>query len=154
MPPVPDRLYFAYGSNLSHQQMLTERCPGALPLRRSVLADHRLEFVGERTERWGEGGVATVVPAAGSSVPGALYLINAEHEASLDKYEGVADGLYAKRMRDPAGELQSALVYIATPLAGTCNPPGQKYLQRILEGYADWGLDTRPLLIAAGAEGA
>jgi gamma-glutamylcyclotransferase (GGCT)/AIG2-like uncharacterized protein YtfP len=139
------RYYFAYGSNLSHRQMLKERCPGAECVAAHQLEGWRLEFVGERTERWGSGGVATVVQSPGGSVPGAIYRITPEHEAILDGYEGVALGIYVKRWDIVAWDGQPALIYVATHKAGWPNAPGSRYLEVIRAGYLDWEMDAAGL---------
>lgn len=142
--PGAGRLYFAYGSNLALAQM-RERCPLSTPVAPYLLPQHRLEFVGERTRRWGRGGVATVVPAAGCSVHGALYRLSADDEARLDGFEGVAARQYRKdvQLLRHAGEL--VLLYIATLEGAQANPPNAKYLAVIRQGYADWNLPLTEL---------
>jgi gamma-glutamylcyclotransferase (GGCT)/AIG2-like uncharacterized protein YtfP len=77
--------YFAYGSNLSHKQML-KRCPDAKPKFKATLPDHKLIFAG-RSRRW-NGGVASIKPAKGEEVVGAIYEISEQCLSSLDIYEG------------------------------------------------------------------
>ena len=140
----PVKLYFAYGSNLSLAQM-RERCPDSVPIAAHILPDHRLEFVGSSSQRWGVGGVATVVPQPGSKVYGALYRLTAEDEARLDLYEAVnparpGEGKYVKneKLLDYKGEW--ALLYLATAMVQGVNSPSTKYLGVIRQGYRDWGL--------------
>ncbi|NJK89039.1 MAG: gamma-glutamylcyclotransferase, partial [Myxococcales bacterium] len=71
-----DALYFAYGSNL-HEPQMTLRCASAVLVEQAILHDHRLTFFG-RSSQWDGGGVATVVPASGAQVPGAIYRLSAE----------------------------------------------------------------------------
>lgn len=107
-----DRLYFAYGSNLSPEQM-ARRCPDSIFLGKATLRGHRWQI--------NERGVANLgpvpVPAAGSKegrssrgrsrsgddrgendsvVEGLIYAISAADERQLDSYEGVAKGRYDK----------------------------------------------------------
>lgn len=108
-----DRLYFAYGSNLSPEQM-ARRCPDSIFLGKATLRGHRWQ-VNER-------GVANLVPVtvpatrsgskAGGSrgrsrsgddredsdavVEGLIYAISVADERQLDSYEGVAKGRYDK----------------------------------------------------------
>lgn len=108
-----DRLYFAYGSNLSPEQM-ARRCPDSIFLGKATLRGHRWQI--------NERGVANLgpvpaVPAAGSKegrrgrsrggddsrdksedavVEGLIYAISVADERQLDSYEGVAKGRYDK----------------------------------------------------------
>ncbi|MCB1219840.1 MAG: gamma-glutamylcyclotransferase [Planctomycetales bacterium] len=145
MSDSPRRLYFAYGSNLSRDQM-ADRCPAALPLAPYALGGHRLEFVGEGNSRWGRGGVATVVPQPGSSVPGALWLLTPECEAALDRFEGVDSGRYFRDEQLMQHDGNPVLIYIATDERGAANKPNRKYLDVITLGYANWQLDPSGLL--------
>lgn len=72
--------YFAYGSNMSLEQM-KQRCPGAQCLGTAVLLGFQY--------RINQHGVATLVPNAGASVHGAMWLLDPVHQVSLDIYEGV-----------------------------------------------------------------
>lgn len=97
-----DRLYFAYGSNLSLAQM-AHRCPDSIFLGKATLDGHRWQ-VNDR-------GVANLVPVSQSGrkkkghggegendvvVEGLLYAISAADERRLDRFEGVAKGWYDK----------------------------------------------------------
>ena len=72
-------LYFAYGSNLHHEQM-KKRCSGCKYLKKYILQDYRLTFRSELC-------VADIEYKKGSSVQGALYEITDKDENCLDKYE-------------------------------------------------------------------
>ena len=140
------KLYFAYGSNLSKAQML-ERCPASQPVEPFLLTQFRLEFVGEGTQRWGPGGVATIIPSPVQAVPGALYRVNAEDEAALDGFEGVdcqnpEQGSYYKEEAMIFHHGEPVLVYIATAKLTSqgMRPPSAKYLDRINEGRRNWKL--------------
>ena len=149
----PSRLYFAYGSNLYRPQMRCDspdselarrqrlnRCPDSVPLAPYVLSGFRLAFVGERSQRWGRGGVATVIPAAGCLVHGALYRISALDEAALDRAEGVAQGSYYKDQTTIGYEGEPVLMYVATAALSPENKPSALYLETIRAGYKQWGL--------------
>jgi gamma-glutamylcyclotransferase len=153
------KLYFAYGSNLSKAQM-QERCPACLPVEPFLLTQFRLEFVGAATTRWGPGGVATISPSPVRVVPGAIYRINKEDEAALDRCEGVDYehpelGSYYKEEALIFHHGEPVLVYIATARLGPANPPSAKYLEVIRQGYSDWDLplsgleDIRPIVCGA-----
>src|SRR3954453_23149386 len=89
-PPVPLRhSYFAYGSNLSVEQMAV-RCPDAINPRPATLDDHDW-LINER-------GVATVDPFHGSQVHGVLWQVSDRDLAKLDSAEGVPVRYRRKRM--------------------------------------------------------
>lgn len=144
------KLYFAYGSNLCKPQMRTisdcarneykNRCPDSVEVGTYTLCEYRLAFVGNGTQRWGTGGVATVIPTAGHVVNGALYRISQADEAVLDVMEGVASGSYYKDETTILLSSEPVLVYVATAAMGSENPPSARYLNRIREGYRQWGL--------------
>lgn len=155
----PVRLYFAYGSNLNRAQMLAAdagrgdyrgRCPDCEGVAPHTLEGFRLAFVGERTGRWGRGGVATIVPDVGVRVYGALYRLSRADEALLDGFEGLdprnpAAGSYHK-LEDVcryAGE--PVFTYCATARLQPENHPNQRYLETIRRGYAQWGLPLSEL---------
>lgn len=73
-------LYFAYGSNLSLEQMAA-RCPESRYIGLARLHDFRWQI--------NQRGVANVVPKRGSVVEGLCYLLSRGDEARLDKNEGV-----------------------------------------------------------------
>lgn len=83
------QFYFAYGSNLDFNQM-AQRCPGAEYLGAATLSNHELRMDGA--------GYATVVPAPGSHVQGALWDLSQANVQNMDRFEGVADGCYQKAL--------------------------------------------------------
>lgn len=100
--------YFAYGSNMSVEQMAS-RCPhasfaglGLLPAHRFVINTHRY---------------ATVIPEPGTTVYGTLWTLTSADEKSLDRYEGVRDGNYSKEtvtVKDLcSGQPGTAMIYLA-----------------------------------------
>ena len=121
--------YFAYGSNMDVGQMAS-RCPGAVLVGRASLAEH--EF------RINTHGVATVIPAKGNEMHGVLWEIASAHEASLDRYEGVASGFYRKaivRVRLAEDSEVEALCYIAgDSRSGHARPD---YMERVLAAAED-----------------
>jgi gamma-glutamylcyclotransferase (GGCT)/AIG2-like uncharacterized protein YtfP len=137
-------LYLAYGSNLDVATMM-RRCPGARPVARATLVGYRLAFRSVA----GDVGVATVVPDAGSVVPGAVYEITAADLASLDRCEGTP-WLY-RRARMTAGVEgfgpRRVLLYVLNDAADA--QPHPSYLATIAAGYREWGLPTDGLLRAA-----
>jgi len=81
-------IYFAYGSNMIKKQMKS-RCPGSELMGIAVLAGYRF-MINSR-------GVATIVEDPVLSVHGMLWRISEENERALDRYEGVANGVYVKK---------------------------------------------------------
>ncbi len=134
-----DLLYFAYGSNLSLRRMAA-RCPLARPVGPATLPDHRLVF-----HR-----VASVLPAPGNRVHGAVWAITPSCEAALDRYEGFPR-FYIKDVRTVVlanGEPRRAMIYVMN--ARRQEPPSAAYLAIIREGYRDFGLPERALDAALG----
>ena len=84
---MTSRPYFAYGSNLFEPQM-SNRCPGTKILGRAQLRGW--QFI---INDWG---VASIVKKPGAVVWGLVWDISAEHETTLDVFEGVAEGHYTK----------------------------------------------------------
>ncbi len=131
--PQP-RPYFAYGSNLNLSDMRA-RCPGA---RREVparLPGWRLTFRG----------VADIEPAEGRIVHGALWWVSDADVCELDAYEGAPTNY---RQRLVAVETDSgpreAMTYVMTRDT-YLGLPSAWYLDRIDEGFRDWGLPVEEL---------
>jgi hypothetical protein len=125
-------LYFAYGSNLNVAAM-KRRCPKAKKVGRLILPNAKLVFRG----------VADVIWAPKSRCPGGLWEITRKCEAALDRYEGVASGLYRKEYLTvrlaKGGEPQQVLVYLMN--SDGVMPPWEEYIDTIAQGYRDFGLD-------------
>ena len=77
--------YFAYGSNMSLQQM-AERCPASLLMGKGRIEGYRWQINGR--------GVANIVKSANDSVEGLVYQVDAKDKRRLDRSEGVARGFY------------------------------------------------------------
>lgn len=125
------KLYVAYGSNLNMMQM-GWRCPTASVVGIGKITDYKLTF-----RR-----VATIEPSIKSEVPVAVWKIENKDERALDRYEGCPT-LYRKEMIDvemESGETIQAMVYIMN--YGSPELPPRDYLNTIIEGYMDVGLDT------------
>jgi len=138
--PQPTKLYWAYGSNLNKAQML-HRCPAAVPLEALTVENLVLRFRG----------VADVAYRTGSRCEGALWAITRDCERALDSYEGVGaggfGGLYRKCYFDyvdpDSGETHKVLYYKMN--RSGIMPPGERYLDCIIAGYADFGIDATRL---------
>jgi gamma-glutamylcyclotransferase (GGCT)/AIG2-like uncharacterized protein YtfP len=125
-------LHFAYGSNMS-RPMMRKLCPAARPLGPARLDRWRFLITAD--------GYASVVPAAGGVVHGALWRLTPRDLAALNRYESVDSGLYSRHMLPVryAGKLRHALVYV-----GRTRQPGRprRHYQEgiVVPAAADWGL--------------
>ena len=80
-------LYFAYGSNMDRAAM-ARRCPASRVLGLGRLNRHRLVIMRE--------GYASVERFPTGTVWGVLWDLALSDVPALDRYEGVASGLYVK----------------------------------------------------------
>ena len=133
------KYYLAYGSNLNKRQM-KHRCPDAVPVGSCVVDDYELVFRS----------VATIEPKPGASVQCGIWKISAEDEHRLDVYEGYPR-LYVKQdfWVTVKGKTIRAMAYVMASGIRHLSPPSTGYLLTIAEGYDDFGLDDKPLSIAA-----
>jgi len=116
-------LAFAYGSNMDAAQMRT-RCPAATPAGTARLPEWRFSI---NTRQY-----ATILPEAGAVVHGVLWHLTPADEQSLDRYEGVARGLYSKQFLPviAAGKTLQAMVYVAAD--SRRGKPFPDYIARII----------------------
>jgi hypothetical protein len=119
-------LYWAYGSNLNKEQM-RRRCPGASPVSPRLVSNCELVFRGVADVDFVEEGVAA----------GGLWRITERDEEALDQYEGVSFNYYEKRYFTYNG--QRVLFYKMTDRG--IMPPSEFYLNCIVQGYRDFGLN-------------
>ncbi len=127
-----DRLYFAYGSNMDMEQM-KKRCRGHELVAIAQLDGYQFRINGR--------GVATIVPHSGAVVHGVVWSISSGDEARLDRYEGVANGVYSKQtvqVTRSNGQRAEALVYVAADSSkgGSWN----EYLNKIIKAAKQQGL--------------
>jgi gamma-glutamylcyclotransferase (GGCT)/AIG2-like uncharacterized protein YtfP len=124
-------LYFAYGSNMDVEAM-ARRCPRAKPLGSARLARHRLEIMRE--------GWLTAARDPRSEVHGVLWDVALADMRALDRYEGLADGLYAKAIQPVIGErgAKQALIYFGA----NCGPgvAAADYIAGVLAAARHWRL--------------
>lgn len=134
MEPSSEKLYFAYGSNMSRQQMAV-RCPTAAFVGVGRLLGFDF-FIDGR-------GVASVSPKEDCEVFGVLWRLSDGDLLSLDRFEGVSLGIYFRQthaIHISSGESLSATVYVSsTKFPG---PPRQGYLEKILQSADDHGLPS------------
>jgi len=124
-------LYFAYGSNMDRSAM-ARRCPRAAVIGPARLMRHRLDLTRE--------GWLTVTRDPRETVHGILWNLSLADVPPLDRYEGVAKGLYVKAIQPvvTAGQSRRALIYI-----GAHSGPGvasREYIEAVILGARQSGL--------------
>ena len=127
-------LYFAYGSNMNHEQMKV-RCPGASFLRRAYLDDFKFVYDGYSHMR--NGAVANIIQAKGSRVWGGLFEINKANLSALDQYEGHPNS-YNRAERDVNDDNDIRYKAIVYCRAGKdLGKPLEEYRKIIIQGARD-----------------
>jgi gamma-glutamylcyclotransferase (GGCT)/AIG2-like uncharacterized protein YtfP len=126
-------LYFAYGSNMDAGAM-ARRCPRSKALGLARLERHRLALMRE--------GWLTAVRAPTSAVHGVLWDLALSDIPALDRYEGVAQGLYVKLTQAVIAERgpKQAIVYF-----GVNSGPGvprAAYIAEVLAAARSWPLSA------------
>lgn len=139
-------LYLAYGSNLNVEQMAV-RCPGAVPVGRVELPDHRLVFRGSRS-----GYYLSVDPTPGDSVTCVAWLLGKGHEKALDWYEGYPMFYDKHQASLPVWSLDGRAyfgdmrcMWYALPVEAPMGPPHQAYTRACVSGYQHFGIPLEVL---------
>lgn len=116
-------LYFAYGANMDAGAMAL-RCPGSLLIGQGRLNRHRFIVMRE--------GYASVVRDAAATVWGVLWDLKFADMPALDRYEGVAGGLYIKAHQPVVtkGGIKRAMIYLGG--STTVGTPRPGYLEAVL----------------------
>ncbi len=131
-------LYFAYGSNLNHNQM-EKRCPGSKYIQNYTLKGYKLYF--SHKTSYSVYGHANIIKNKRNSVQGALWNITKNDELVLDGYEGVGYNYYQKEYFKFKNK--KVLVYIQKKYF--LQKPSSNYFHTIIEGYKDCCLDLKKL---------
>lgn len=131
-------LYFAYGSNLNHNQMLLVRCKGSKYIKKTFLKNHQLSFC--HPNKKNIYGYANVRKKRGSKVPGVIWKITKKHEKILDIYEDFPNS-YRKDFFKTNGK--KVMFYVMD--ACSHKKPSQRYLNVVIKGYKDCNLDLKHL---------
>ncbi len=132
MGKTASKYYFAYGSNMSQEQM------------REICRKHEFVSLGKLCGfRFiiGASGYATIGRSENECVYGVVWKISDEDEQSIDDYEGVAEGCYKKEylpiiVNDNV--LSEVLVYVDPET--TQGKAEQAYMKKILLGAAEHNL--------------
>ncbi len=125
------KYYFAYGSNMSREQM-RERCRDSEFVCVAILHGYRFVYDG-KSKTWGNRSVANIVPDSDGVVYGALYRISENDERNLDKCEGYYSGIYNKKVvkvKDLGGKEYKAMVYYREPLEE--GKPSEEYEKTVV----------------------
>jgi gamma-glutamylcyclotransferase (GGCT)/AIG2-like uncharacterized protein YtfP len=130
-------LYFAYGANMDRDAMAL-RCPRSRALGRAKLARHR--FIITRD------GYASVLRDPRATVHGVIWDLALSDMRTLDKFEDVDRGLYAKIMQPVITEEGSrrALVYVG--VNAEAGSPRAGYLEAVIAAAETWSLPPAHLL--------
>ena len=128
------QLYFAYGMNTNQDEM-TYRCPDAQSLGHARLIDHAFRFAYH----------ADVVPCLSSYVDGVLWSITDQDLASLDQLEGYPIYYGRQQVRVSQGSrIFLAICYSMQPGQPDA-APSDRYMNMVLEGYAQHHVPTEQL---------
>ena len=131
-------LYFAYGSNLNHQQM-KKRCDGAKYIGKYTLQGYKLCF--SHKTNHSIYGLANIIKNKKSKVFGALWNITKKNERELDGYEGVDYNYYHKEYF----KIKKSKILVYVQGIYYLKKPNSTYLHTIIEGYNDCDLDIKKL---------
>ena len=132
---MPDTLYFAYGSNLSIDQ-IKHRCPDVILVQPYTLSNWELAFCPHGDIRKNTRAV----------VHGALYRLTPHDESVMDEYEiNYTKILFAITLDN--GTTEACMTYIANE-RNLWTPPTPDYFNRIRLGYQDWNIPTELLFDA------
>lgn len=135
-------LYFAYGSNMNHDQ-ITSRCykPEVVAIAR--LSDHVISFFGY-SKRW-DGGEATLISKPGEDLWGVVYKLSFFDSERLDSWQDVRlDGtgsyfLFPTEVVDKDGNNYPVLLYKKF-FSGEPLFPSTEYLDTIVSGALSRGI--------------
>ena len=129
-------LYFAYGSNMSHKEML-RHCSNSKFLESVRLKNYKFVYDGYSRNR--NCSVANVVEEIDNEVWGGLYEITKNDLNSLNKKEGYPN-TYQSKILEVSGNTSNfnALVFYRT---GECEgDPSEEYRNLVIEGADDCSL--------------
>ena len=154
------KIYLAYGSNLNMKQMAV-RCPGATPIGVALINDYGLLFRGSQT-----GSYLTIEPKKGMQVYCGAWVVSANHEKSLDIYEGFPN-FYIKREMEVKVRMFDKIsaeidvdrklgkktktmkaFFYTMRMDRPLGVPTSHYVRTCIDGCADFGIPSYPILFA------
>jgi len=129
-------LYFAYGSNLSHEQM-KKRCTNSKYLKNIFLEGYKLSFCSINRNH----GVANIVKKLDSKVPGGIWKISTKDEKKLDYYEEFP----IQYTKDFFTLNDEKVMFYIIKKQYSFKPPQRWYVDIINQGYKDCNMDREYL---------
>ena len=129
-------LYFAYGSNLNHQQM-KKRCKDSKFIKFFFLDGYKLSFCAINQSY----GFANIIKESNSKVPGGIWEISLNDERELDYYEGFP----IRYDKDFFLLNRNKVMYYIIKRQYLFKPPKRMYIDIINQGYKDCNIDTEYL---------
>ncbi|HYC56736.1 MAG TPA: gamma-glutamylcyclotransferase family protein [Candidatus Binatia bacterium] len=140
-PPARPVLVFAYGSNLCIER-LAARTPSARVVATGALRGHRLCW--HKRSRDGSGKCNALATGSQKDVVwGAVYELDPDDKAALDRFEGLGIDYFTKSVviEGSSGQSWSAIVYVANPeLLDEEARPYQWYKSLVTGGARHHGL--------------
>jgi len=133
-------LYFAYGSNLLKQRIHLNN-PSAVQKGIGKVEGYRLDF-NYFSQRW-KGAAATIVEDKQADVWGVIWELDQEHQETLDRQEGVSNGIYRPltvTAVTPDGSSCSCRSYQLVTPPETDRRPSAVYHDVIVRGAVESGL--------------
>lgn len=123
-------IYFAYGSNMDHDQMQT-RCPGHKIVGVGRLSHYTLAFT--RWSRSWNSGTADILPEQGKEICGVLYDLTLENLKRMDKFADYPNSYIRQDVSvEMQGERLPALTYVA--IRQGVFLPSKAYLTKMIQG--------------------
>ena len=138
------KYYLAYGSNLDTDAMAV-RSPNAKAVGPAEIDGYELLFKGSDDSAF-----LTIEQKAGSTVPVAVWQVDADDEMRLDHYEGYPHLYYKDEMEITYTEFDGETEHTVTAFVYIMHEqykralPSQTYLRTCLKGYEEFGFDAQP----------
>lgn len=123
-------IYFAYGSNMEHEQMQS-RCPGGRVIGIGELVHYTLAFT--RWSRSWNSATADILPEKGKGVCGVLYDLTLDDLKRMDKFADYPNSYIRQDVFvESNGEKLPALTYVA--IRQGVFFPSKAYLGKMIQG--------------------
>lgn len=123
-------IYFAYGSNMDHEQMQA-RCPGHRIIGVGRLPNYALVFT--RWSRSWNSGTADILPEQGKEIYGVLFDLTLDDLKRMDKFADYPNSYVRQDLFVEAGGASlPALTYVAIRQGAFL--PSKAYLGKMIQG--------------------